>query len=347
MRYLNLFLLVLAMVGFSPPAAALPDLTGTVEGPEYAPIPNADGSVTLSFEVQLKNIGSEACPGQWFGDFWATYPCECDVPPMQCPNLLGSESWDSDKDFPPLEPGVPWSPGTISKNVFPSPQPHRYLLFVDSVFNFCTEEDETNNIICDEYPLLPEVLDADLDLSKCSVEVDPDNPANALFTIDVTNMGTKETPEPTHVDFFLEDLGTKPDCEDYWFQDGDTFAVVPAGLLPGETITVSATLADVDPGTYVVYSIVNSYQEIVESEWVNNCCNFNMKPYTHPEFYFSPDLIITEFSVQKADAYENYFKYYGTITNQGFIAVEITQPFKIGIFTTSRADRPWMNLAPM
>ena len=282
-------------------AEALPDLTCSVKGPQQAVQPNPNGSVTLSFDVELKNIGTEACPGQWFTDFWPTYPCPCDVPPLECVNLVGGELWDSETFFT-LGPGQIWSPGSITEDVFPNYQPYRYLLFVDSVFNFCTEEDETNNMCCGEYYLLPAGQVVNLDLSNCSVEVDYLNPVNALFKVDVTNTGTKETPEPTHVDFFLVDPGTQPNCSDCFYQDGDAFAVVPAGLQPGEKITVEAVLPDVAPGTYVPYSIVNSFKEIEESNWADNCCNFNKKPYTQPGEVQQPDLVSVEAAGDVSDS---------------------------------------------
>jgi len=312
-------------------AGAQPDLTGSVEVSLGQLLPGQP-TVPVEFTVTVINQGTEACPSMFYVDFWAEYNCPFTCPPSGgCGANTGLASTDLDSDFGPGESAS----FTHKINLVPNALPYQYFLFIDSVFDFCPESVETNNCVFAEYMVNPTVLAADLKIEECTVEPDPENPANALFTAVVKNVGQDETEQSTHVGFYLDKLeGQDDNCEAY-FGAGLESALeeVPAGLVPGAEHTVQVSV--VCPAKeYLPACVVNSYKETPEASLGQENCAF---PPLHQclEFADTPDLVVMDFAPYELNG-QAVFE--GYITNVGFEDVLPETPFRVGLWYNSPSE---------
>ena len=243
-----------------------PDLTGNVEIIEVQL--QGDGNVAVDFKIALANIGDAPCSGEtWFVDFWAKYPCDCDVAPANC-GPPSDQAWVSGQDFDSPDGGASVE---LAKQVFfdSVPEEIRVALYVDSVFDFCAESHENNNFVCMDLPLhVEQVAMADLTVEACWIGNNPDDPPAVVLSALVKNNGTAPSTQSVFADFFLDGEY----CEDPPFLElGDAYAEVPP-LAPGESVLTMDIYPGLPLGTYEPVVLVDGFQEIPESNMDNNCC---------------------------------------------------------------------------
>ncbi len=318
------------------PALALPDLTGTVDivvNPPSGDPPECK----VDWEVTLINIGTEQCPGNWWADFWANYPCMCEEHPYEC-NPVGGESWDSLK-FGNVKPGQAKTfqgSTTVPVNVLP----YHYMLFVDSVFNGCKEAKEDNNLICDEFFCLADPSDL---VVSCTVEVDPENSDGVLVSATVTNQGKTPTDLPVFVDAFMDKVSDQ--CEDHFspLPDGvlpSGFGTVGTGLAPGESETIVIPISLVEVGPHKPVCVVDGDKAVKEKTYANNC-HF-LEPFVMPDNPDKPDLLVEECKISLEG---NIPVYEGAISNRGFTDVLTGEQHKLCIYFDS-PDKPGLGEVP-
>jgi hypothetical protein len=328
---------------------ALPDLTGTVEV-EKGPIQN--GLVLVNYTVTVQNVGDASCAKSVYIDFWADYPALCCEPLLQpelCPDLKGSEAFES-SELPPLTPGG--QPVTLPlennpKEIYPSAdEMHCACLYVDSILNFCPEANEKNNFVCTEYVVPPEVLFPDLTIFEAFAEVDQENPSGTLFTALIKNNGMEATKADVLVEFHLDKDPTLESCADYQNLNGSAYGTLPAGLAPGAVSEPILGLAlDVEPGVHLPVAIVNPWGQVEETDLSNNCCFntdecFGSTTYVHPEVADKPDLVFEVEPPCKAYTSGSTPVFEGVIRNEGFVEIPPGTPFKLGIWYNAPGGPP-------
>lgn len=331
MRRLTTAGLALLLLAFPAGARAQPDLTGSVEVNIGQLLPGV-ATVPVEFVVTIANEGTESCPSMFYVDFWAEYNCPFTCPPSGgCGASFGQESTDLNSSFGPGESAT----FDHNINLVPNALPYQYCLYVDSVFDFCPEPNEQNNCVCGEYMVNPTILAADLEIVECAVEPDPENPADALFTAVVKNVGQDQTEMPTHVGFYLDKLEVPDDDCDAYFGAGneDGLEEVPAGLVPGAEVTVQVAV-ECPAKEYLPACVVNAYMETPEASTGEENCSF---PPLHQclEFADTPDLVIVEFEPFE-QAGQAIFQ--GSISNVGFEDVLPDTPFRVGIWFNSPSE---------
>jgi hypothetical protein len=224
-----------------------------------------DGKVTVDFKITLANIGDAPCvSGSWWVDFWYEYPCDCDVHPANC-NEQPNQSWVSGQDFDSLDGGA--SVELASEVILDSmPDEMRVVLFADSMFDFCAESYENNNLVCEDLPL--QMAMADLAVQDCWIENSQDNPSSVTMSALVKNNSGLPTTQSVSIDFFLDGMSCS---EPPFLEPGDTFGEVPP-LNSGESILVEVTYPNLPPGMYEPVVLANGFQETPEVKTGNNCC---------------------------------------------------------------------------
>ncbi|MFH1532022.1 MAG: hypothetical protein ABIK09_14955 [Pseudomonadota bacterium] len=321
--------LVLAAV---PAAQGGPNLTATVEMEvDYGPT-----EALVTFNIVFKNTGDEWCDATiWWADFWGAYTCQCDTNPMFCQTApAASETWqftDPEKMGPFSEEPVP--PFVLS---YPySPEPYKFMLFVDSLFSCNEGGQEPDNFVCGEFIIDDTTLAApDLEIVDCSVGQDPDFPAGVLFTAVVRNVGNSATDAVTYVDFFMPDDPTGQDVDVVWGnpQPADFFEV-DAGLQPQQEVVVESTLNQCDVGWHYPIFTVNGLEDFPEPNWMNNWCIPAPSQYECSENVLLPDLILSEVGVDQEflDLY-GLIRIQGKIKNQGLLPITSEESFKLCIY---------------
>ncbi len=315
-----------------PAASAGPNLTGSVEmDVDYGP---AEALVTFTFTFE--NTGDEFCDAsKYWIDFWGSYTCECDTNPMFCGSAPASDqSWEvTDPEI--LGPGTTWSPEDPVVLSFPySPEPYRYMLFVDSLFSCNEGGNEADNFICAEFTIEEAAMGgADLEIVDCTVGQDPDFPAGVLFTAVVRNVGEAATEVDTDVDFFMPDAPVTDGIDDLWGAVGKDFAVVEAGLEPQAEVVVQSTLSECDSGWYYPAFTVNGFETFEEPNWEDNWCLTAPPQYECTENVLKPDLLISEVAIDQdvLDA-SGLIRITGKIRNQGLLAVTAQESYKLCIY---------------
>ncbi|GEM_PF-4046084 len=307
---------LLLLVPLTLPSAA-PDLTGSVQV-QVTPL---DGLAQVDYSVSISNAGNQACAGTWWADFWASYPCTCDVHPLQC-NQAPDKFWEFSGGQ--LGPGASKAE-QVSRQLPPAPVPYRYLLFVDSVDNLCVEGNESNNIVCGEYTVSLEASKPDLEIVSCKAENDPLAVGNTLYTLEVRNNGPAPVSVPVGVDLFtdVEEQG----CEDFFNVPGDAWIQSPP-LPAGQTTLLTKSVA-VDSGPRRLLALVNGFGEVFETTTANNCCEFEYVVANRP------DLTIPEFD---ATVQGDKPLFIGKIRNDGFEHVKEGQQFKLCIYYNSTSQ---------
>lgn len=314
--------LLLLLSGVAPVALAAPDLTGTVT-PTVTP---GAGQAQVSFNIAIKNVGNAGCNTLFWADFWATYPCDCSVPPSAC-NQASDVNWE----FSAADLGAGASASKLyALSLPPAPTPYRYLLYVDSALgsfgNFCSEGNEGNNIICGEYTVTGATSKPDLIIEQCSALPDPLDPSLTQFSITVKNQGNAGFSVPVGVDLFFD--GKNLACPDVAGLPGDAWVQIPA-LAAGQSTTVTKSAA-VTGGLWELLAIVNGFSEVAEDATGNNCC-------THAyEVADRPDLTVPLFGYSMVNSLPLFE---GVIRNDGFDTVESGEPFKLCLYY-NRVDQP-------
>jgi MYXO-CTERM domain-containing protein len=278
----------------------------------------------VEFDVQIRNQGTSACPGNFYVDFWPAYPCTCDTPPWVC-NQATDVSWEL-ASFE-LAGGQSQNRSVI-EFLPPSTVPFRYLLFVDSWIDnagFCPESNENNNRICGEFTVDPAIARADLEIIECEAGQDPEDPGSVLLSAHVRNSGGGPTSRDVTVEFFLE--SASGDCLEFLGEFGDSYGTVPAGLASGGSQwVVSQPVGPIAGGEYRLLALVNPHGEEQELSLANNCCQKDLV------WLDRPDLVVEEFTVYAVGA---TVVYRGRVANRGFRDVFDDEPFKVCVYYDS------------
>jgi MYXO-CTERM domain-containing protein len=310
---------LLALLLTASPALAGPDLVPEVIVTKGAV--DGQGKVEVTYTLTIKNVGDATCPaGGYFVDFWPVYTCEGCAPAGGCGDNLVLEPGD----VPALPPGGQPFVLVEKRSLEPNQLAYSYLVYVDSTFNMCKENDENNNILCDDYEIPITAGEADLKMAECTVELSTEDITRMAFTATVENVGNSATKGAVLVDFYLQSQG--PTCDDHLHVDGDAFAAIPEGLEPGASVTVTAEI-ECPAATYTGACMVNAFEELDEPDYQNNC-DFTDQ-YVCVEAKNNPDLVITSFQAQLQNGSPVYK---GTVANLGTVDVEPDQPFKLGIW---------------
>jgi hypothetical protein len=328
----RLLLGAILILGIVPPAHAGPDLTGVVEmdvnyGPEEA---------LVTFTFTFENNGDAFCDAsKYWIDFWGSYTCECDTNPMFCGTAPASDqSWEiTDPEI--LGPGTFWSPDETLVLSYPySPEPYRFMLFVDSLFSCNEGGNEANNFICGEF-IIDDTVEggADLEIMECTAGQDPDFPAGVLFTAVVRNNGVEATPVDTDVDFFMLDSPPIDGVDPIWGTLGADFAPVVAGLGPQEEILITSTLSECTVGWHYPLFTVNGFEAFPEANWEDNWCIPDPPQYECTENVLLPDLVLKDVGIDQEvlDA-SGLIRLTGKIRNQGLVAITAQESYKLCIY---------------
>lgn len=302
----------------APSLLAAPDLTGLVN---YTLTPSGNGA-SVTFSLTLANQGTGTCANTWWADFWATYPCPCNVSPADC-NQASDANWEIGPSALPSGASVAKQ---VVKEVPASSVPYRYLLYLDSFGDFCAEGTETNNIICGEYTVSPQLQAPDLVVTACSADTDPSDPTMTLISVTVQNQGASASNVPVGLDLFTSSEGAV--CSDLFNVAGDAWLQVPA-LSPSQSVTLTKSVS-VDGGTHELVALINGYSEIDESTMANNCCNYQY------EVSDRPDLLIPELSVVLQNGVPVFT---GVVLNDGNSEIPAGQQYKL-CFYYDRVDQP-------
>ncbi len=317
----------------SPLALAGPDLTVSVsvEKGTFDPLKE---TVPVTYVVSVANIGDAACPaGGFFSDFWPEFTCPTCQPAGGCG---GSDTWEPE-EFPALPPGGEPYVFYVERDIEPNILPYRYLFYVDSVFNFCPEDNEDNNIACAQYEVSPVAESADFLVEDCLVQPSLEDASMMEFSAKVTNIGSSPSEGAVNVEFFLAKLGDSYD--DHVGQFGDDFALIQKGLEPDASVVVTATIpcpADAYEGACVA----NVFDEMDEPDYQNNIAL--SEPYQCVEAANNPDLEVISYS---ASLLNGVPAFQGVFTNQGTVDIEPDTQFKIGIWA-NHPGGPDINTCP-
>lgn len=324
------------------PALAKPDLVVKV-APTVVGC-NEDDRVVVKYDVTITNNGDKACPGTWYTDLWATYPCSLSTPPEACA-AASSANWASSQ-FGNLAPGQSVTQ-SVTYSFDPTPSPISYVAYVDSVLDLCPEQDETNNIDSGSFNI-PETCNSgpDLIIASASITNDTESPVDVNLLATVTNVGDAPAVGSIHVDFFLnpEEDPTSPfTCQQPPFLvDGDGFATTDATTVgPGESVEVEGKIYGLQAGHYQPIALVNGFQEFEESTVDNNC--FDLEPFVQPTFLDKPDLEVSEFEVFLVGSMVSYSV---QVTNTGYVPVPLDQPYKVCIWYDHPGGQPGQCAVP-
>jgi hypothetical protein len=316
-------------------AHALPDLTVTVEVTQGIfdpgdPLIDGDETIQMHFKVSFYNNGDMPCPAGWFADFWPDYNCEGCDPADGCGDHIVYE----EDNVGILEPGAP--PIVFEEIIPMSPNilEQHYLIFIDSVFDFCTESNENNNINCGPYSVSMTAGEADIAVTECSIEPSTEKQGNWVFTASVENVGNAATKGPVNVEFYLQSMGET--YEDHEQQIGDAFVLLPGGIEPGETLVIQKD-APCSPATYEGACVANVFKEIVEPFYDNNV--LHTESFTCLDM---PDLAVTSFQAEMVGKTPVYT---GLLQNLGNVDITEDEPFKIGLWY-HKPGGPDLNTCP-
>jgi len=322
--------LVLAIV---PAAHGGPNLTGAVEmDVEYGPT-----EALVTFNFTFENTGDEWCEASvWWIDFWGMYTCQCDTNPLFCQTAPASDmTWEME-DPTKLGPNSVYVPDEQVVLSYPySPQPYRFMLFMDSLFSCNEGGQESDNFICGEFVIDDTTLLApDLRIVECAMGQDPDFPAGVLFTAVVENVGSAATPASTYVDFFMPEDPADQDIDQVWgLPQPDDFFEVVAGLAPQQQVVVESTLSECDPGWHYPIFTVNGLEASPEPDWSNNWCIPTLSQYECKENILLPDLFISEVGIdEEVLDLSGLILIKGKIKNQGLVAITAQESYKLCIY---------------
>ena len=316
----------------SPLALAAPDLVVDLELVKGS-FDEDLGKVPVTFYVSISNIGDQACPDGFFLDFWPEFTCATCQPSSGCGE---SFAWEPEQ-LPELLPGG--EPYVLTETVYIEPNvlPYHYLVYVDSVFNFCSESDENNNIACGEYEVLAVEGEADLSVGNCIVKPSLDDASKMEFSAEITNVGSAPSKGAVNVEFFIDTLGS--DFDDFLLEDGDGFALVSPGLEPDQTTIVKATV-DCEPGQHFGACVANVFNELEEPDYQNNVAL--TASFLCVEAANNPDLEVISYVADLAGE-TPYFS--GVMANNGTVDVLPEEHFKIGIWF-NKPGGPEINTCP-
>jgi hypothetical protein len=315
MNLLPRILVIGCLLLFSSPATAGPDLTVDVEVVKGAFDP--DKGVEVTFYASVYNIGDEACPGEFFSDFWPEFTCVACEPAGGC-----GKSYEV--PVPELAPGGEPYVYSTTEYIQPNVLPYRYLFFVDSVFNFCQEDNEDNNIACAEYSVKPVAGEADMVLDSCTVEPSIFNAGDMVFVAKITNIGNSPSKDPVNVEFHLDKVSEV--CDDHFSEFGDGFALIPGGVEPGQTVEVESAVG-CPVAEHAGACVVNAFNELEEPDYQNNCAFTESFPCV--EAANNPDLEVMSY-VLDLSGDNPYFS--GVMANNGTVDITEQDFFKIGIW---------------
>jgi hypothetical protein len=142
------FVLSSLAVALAPVAAlAKPDLAVEVAVTVPGACPKDCGG-PVTFDITITNLGSSACPGTWFTDLWACYPCSVLTHPENCAAASNSSWSSSSTGNVPAGQSITLSETLVWDGFCGA---CTYLVFVDSVMDLCPEADETNNMAWGDY----------------------------------------------------------------------------------------------------------------------------------------------------------------------------------------------------
>jgi len=291
-----------------------------------------DDVVDVTYYISVSNVGDAACYG-WYLDFWPEFTCASGEPAEGCGQVF---SWNDD-EIPDLEPGgepyVIVFPHQVTPNIFP----YHYLVYVDSVFNICKEDDEDNNIVWEEYEVLPVAGEADLLVESCVVVPSLFNASDMDFVATIKNVGSSPSKDPVNVEFYLQKLGDT--CDEHFNELGDGFALIPGGLEPAQVVEVKATI-ECPAAPYTGACVANAFNELEEPDYQNNCAF--TEAYQCVEAANNPDLEVISYDVDLAGV-TPYFQ--GVMANNGTVDITETDLFKIGIWF-NKPGGPDINVCP-
>ncbi len=315
-------LLSLSLLLIAPLALAGPDLVVSVELVKGS-FDEDSGTVPVTYYISIANIGDEACSGGFYADFWPLATCSSCIPSSDCGE---GTAWDPDA-IPELQPGGEPYVLTETEDVFPNVLPYRYLFYVDSVFNFCAEDDESNNVACAEFEVHAVEGEADLALSNCLVEPSLFDASKMEFSADIVNVGSAPSEKAVNVEFFLDKLGD--DFDAHVNQLGQGFALVPAGLEPQQKVTVKADV-DCPAALHQGACVANVFNEVEEPDYGNNFELANdSTSFLCVEAANNPDLEVLSYTADLAGG-TPYFT--GVMANNGTVDILPGENFKIGIW---------------
>lgn len=299
---------------------AAPDFTASVDV-QVTPVQDKG---KVEYTITLSNAGSSSCDSTWWVNFWPIYPCDCSTPPWEC-NQAAEASWEfTSADLGPGES----LQETAVKFLTPTAVPYTYMLYVDSWIDdvgFCAESNETNNLACGNYVVDDSIGGPDLQMTDCSVTTDPETPSLYIFSATVENVGGQATTVGSSVEFYVDSL--EGECTEFTEILGDAWAELPAGLQPGESVTVhSNSYGPLPAGQYLSLAYANAMGELAEVSKTDNCCQAELLASDRP------DLIVDGFSVtlQGTTLYME-----GAVINQGYRDVTPEEPFKVCIYYDS------------
>jgi hypothetical protein len=330
-RIMNLLPRIL-MLGFllllSPLATAGPDIVVDVEVVKGDFVP--PNGVEVTFYVSFSNIGDEVCPDLFITQLWPEFTCSSCEPSGGCGNSY-------DIDVPELLPGAPPYVHSHMEVIQENILPYRYLVFADSVFNFCPEDNEDNNVACAEYYVKPVAGEADLVMESCTVEPSLEDASLMLFKAKVTNIGSSTSKGAVNIEFHLDKISEV--CDDHFNEFGDGFALIPAGLEPDQSVEVE-TVIECPAANYEGACVANAFNELEEPDYQNNCAF--TEPYTCVEAANNPDLEVISYSLDLSGD-TPYFS--GVMANNGTVDITEEDFFKIGIWF-NKPGGPDINVCP-